>query len=413
VRGGFGLFFGGLGMRRTDVLQNGFSRNTPFVPTRDTGLSFFSTLSNPFPAGMLEPTGASLGAMTDVGASITFFNQAPKASYNSRWQLSVQRQFRGANMVELAYVGNRTTKLEISRDMNVVGNELLSRSPFYDAARVSYLTANLANPFRGLEGVTGTMGTNNTISRENLLKPFPQFGAVNTGTYQGYSWYHSLQARASRRMAGGLLVNASFTWAKNMLANGFLNPADPVPYRTLSGADRPFRVTSAVMYQLPFGRRGKLFRKAPRWADRLIGDWQISTIYLMQSGQPLAWADVIFLGDPDDIRTGSRSVEQWFNTKAGFTTASSTRPSYHYRTWPFFFGNLRRDRMNNIDVSVNKRVRLTEKGMELQFRGEALNAFNHPQFGAPQMDQFNSAFGQISATANYPRQVQLVLRLSF
>jgi hypothetical protein len=198
-----------------------------------------------------------------------------------------------------------------------------------------------------------------------------------------------------------------------MLAQSFLNPADDLPYETLSGADRPFRITGSVMYQLPFGRRGSLFRSAPRVVDAAIGGWQFSVIYLFQSGQPLAWADVIFLGNPEDIAKGDRSVNRWFNTEAGFTKASSTRPSYHYRTWPFYFGNLRRDRMQNYDMSVNKRFRLNERGMEVQVRGEALNALNHAQFAGPQMDQFNAAFGQITATANYPRQIQAVVRFSF
>ena len=414
IRAGFGIYFGGLGVRRTDVTQNGFARNTSVIPTKDSGLSFYSTLSNPFPDGILEPVGTGLGSMTDAGNSITFFNPAPMASYNQRWQVSLQRQFRASNMLELAYVGNRSTKMEIGRDLNIVGNQLLSRSPFFDQTRVNYLTANINNPFRGLADVNGTMGTNNTISRENLLKPFPQFGAVSTSTYQGYSWYHSLQMRAARRVSTRLSVNGSFTWAKNMLAIGFLNPADPLPYETLSGADRPLRVTASVIYQMPFGRRGGgLLRRAPRWLDAAIGGWQLSVIHIYQSGQPLAWGDVIFLGDPEDIAKSPRSVDRWFNIDAGFTRASSTRPSYHYRTWPFYFSSLRRDAMNNVDFSINKRWRLNERGAEVQLRAEALNGFNHPQFANPQMDQFNSAFGQITATANYPRQVQAVLRFSF
>jgi hypothetical protein len=257
------------------------------------------------------------------------------------------------------------------------------------------------------------MGTNNTISRESLLKPYPQFGAVSTTFPQGYSWYHSLQVRAARRVSTSLGINGSFTWAKNMLAMSFQNPADTVPYKSLSGADRPFRITASVMYQMPFGRRGVLLRHAPRWLDGAIGGWQLSMIYIYQSGQPLAWADVIFLGDPNDIGKGERSVNRWFNIDAGFTRASSTRPSYHYRTWPFYFSNLRRNASNNVDLSINKRWRLNERGLEVQVRGEGLNAFNHPQFGGPQMDQFNSAFGQITATANYPRQIQAVFRISF
>jgi hypothetical protein len=198
-----------------------------------------------------------------------------------------------------------------------------------------------------------------------------------------------------------------------MLANRFLNPADPLPYETLSAADRPFRVTSSVIYELPFGRRGALLRGVPRWVDAAIGGWQSTVIYTYQSGQPLAWDDTIFLGDPADIAKGERSVSRWFNVDAGFTRDSSTRPSYHYRTWPLHFSNLRRHAMNNVDFSLSKRWRLTERGAEVQARCEALNGFNHPLFGNPTMNQFSSAFGQITATANYPRQIQAVVRLSF
>ena len=356
--------------------------------------------------------GTGLGYMTEVGNSISFFNPNPKASYNQRWQISIQRQFRASSMIEVAYVGNRSTKMEAARDLNVVGNQMLSRSPVYDVARVNYLSANIPNPFRNLEGVNGTMGTNNNIARENLLKPYPQFGAVNTTVYQGYSWYHSLQVRTSRRVSTSLGVNGSFTWSRNMAGTSFLNPADPLPYRSLASYDRPFRVTASIMYQAPFGRRGYFLRRAPRWLDMAIGGWQLSTIYIFQSGQPLAWGDAIYYGDPANIPLANRSVDRWFNT-ADFETRSGVRPSYHYRTWPLYFSNLRRDAMNNYDLSINKRWRLNERGMEVQARCEALNALNHPQFAGPQMDQFNSAFGQVTATANYPRQIQAVFRFSF
>ncbi len=407
LRAGYGVYFNGLGLRRTDVLQNGFERSTSLVPTRDSGLSFHGTLSNPFPDGILEPEGAALGAMTDAGNAITFFNPDPVASYNQRWQASVQHQLGKSSVVELAYVGNRSTKFEINRDLNIIGNDLLSRSPFFDQQRVNYLAANIPNPFARISGINGTLGSNNTIARENLLKPYPQFTAVNTTTYQGYSWYHSVQVRAARNFSTSLGLNASYTLSKNMLASSFLNPADPVPYESLSPADRKHRVTIAALYQLPFGRHGK-FRKA------VIGGWQFSAIYIYQSGTPLTWGDVVFFGVPDDIRNGPHTAEQWFNTKAGFTTNTATRPaSYHYRSWPFRFSNVRGPAMNNIDASINKKWRLKERGTEIQLRAEALNACNRVMFGNPVTDQFNSSFGQITSQANYARQIQVVLRAMF
>src|SRR5260221_797679 len=396
-RAGYGIYFNGLGLRRTDVLQNGFERNTSFVPTKDSGLTFYSTLSNPFPDGILEPTGSALGVATDAGNAVTFFDPNPVAGYNQRWQASLQRQFGRSTVVEAAYVGNRSTKLEIDRDLNIIGNDQLSRSPFFDPQRVNYLAANIANPFVRIAGVNGALGTNNTISRENLLKPYPEFTAVNTTNYQGYSWYHSLQIRATRRFSTSLGVNASYTWAKNMLATNFLNPADPVPYESLSGADRKQRVTVATIYELPFGRR------------RFFGGWQLSLIYIYQSGVPLSWGDVVFFGKSEDIVKGPRTAEQWFNTNAGFTRNTATRPAaYHYRTWPLRFSNVRGPAMNNVDASVNKKWRLSERGAELQLRGEALNAANRTMPANPNTEQFHTLFGQSTATANYARQIQVV-----
>jgi hypothetical protein len=413
-RAGYGIYFSGLGLRRTDVTQNGFERNTNVVPTRDSGLSFYGTLSNPFPDGILDPVGASLGIMTDAGNSVDYFDPHPKAGYNQRWQGSIQRQLWNTTVVEAAYVGNRGTQMEIDRDLNVVGNPFLSRSPFYDVDRVNYLAANIPNPFLRLPGVNGTLGSNNTITRENLLKPYPQFGAVTATTYQAYSWYHSLQLRAARRFSRDLSIIASYTWAKNMLANGFLNPADPMPYETISAADRKHRVTFAGTYELPVGRRRALLRNASRPVDAIVGGWQISGIYIYQSGIPLSWGDVVFFGRSEEIRNGPHTIDQWFNTAAGFTTNTATRPaSYHYRSWPLRFSNVRGPAMNNVDANLRKLWRLNERGGSIEIRAEALNAFNRTMFANPNTDQFNSAFGQITATANYARQIQAVLRLNF
>ncbi len=413
-RAGYGMYFAGMGLRRTDVTQNGFERNTSFVPTKNSGLSFYSTLSNPFPDGILDPVGAAQGLLTDVGNSVSFFNPQPQAAYNQRWQASLQRQFGRSMVIELAYVGNRSTKMEITRDLNVLGNDQLSRSPFFDLQRVNYLAANIANPFRGIAGVNGAIGTNNTITRESLLKPYPQYTAVNTTVQQGYSWYHSLQMRINRRFSTSLGMNGSFTWAKNMLADNYLNPGDPVPYRSISPADRKLRITAATIYEIPLGRKRRFLSNVNGPVNSVIGGWQLSAIYIMQSGQPLTWGDVVFFGNADDIVNGPHTAEQYFNINAGFTRNTATRPaSYHYRTWPFRFSNVRGPTMNNVDMSINKKWKLNERGMELQVRGEATNAFNHVLFANPNTDQFSTAFGQITSAANYPRQIQAVARLNF
>jgi hypothetical protein len=192
-----------------------------------------------------------------------------------------------------------------------------------------------------------------------------------------------------------------------------LNPADLMPFETISGADRKHRVTLAASYQLPFGRGHSFLSKAPRLLQSIVGGWEVSAIYIYQSGQPLGWGDVIFFGNADEIRNGPHTIEQWFNTRAGFTTNAATRPASHYRTWPARFSNIRGPAMNNIDANIRKRWRLNERGAEFEMRGEAFNAANRPQFGNPNTDQFATGFGQITGTVNYQRQLQFTTRFSF
>ncbi len=244
------------------------------------------------------------------------------------------------------------------------------------------------------------------------MKPYSQFGKVTTTTNEGYSWYHSLQARAQKRFTKGMSLTLGYTWSRFMEGYEFLNAGDAVPYRSLSPQDRPHRFTASSIYELPFGRGKKFMTSAPRLVDAAVGGWQVQGIYTFQSGSALTWGDAIFYGKGEDILKSGRNIDQWFNTQAGFTTSSTTRPSYHYRTWPLRFNTLRGDFTNNVDLSAIKRFRVTEK-LTVQFRGEFLNALNHARFKNPNTDQFSRAFGQVTDTSGYPRQIQLGLRATF
>jgi len=90
------------------------------------------------------------------------------------------------------------------------------------------------------------------------------------------------------------------------------------------------------------------------------------------------------------------------------------------RWWPFRFAQIRRQRQNNVDLALIKDT-LIKEGMNVQFRAEALNAFNHPYFPSPNMTVTTAqsanatGFGQISASTqdNYARRLQLSVRFIF
>lgn len=419
VRAGYGIFFGFLGQRRGDVIQSGFSTTTPLTVTLNNGLTFIETLSNPFQNGLQPVPGSSLGAQTFLGQSISFFNPNPLSPYMQRWQLGIQREIGQGFVAEVTYVGNRGTHIETPRNINATPIKYLSTSPTRDQERINYLSALVPNPFFGLmPSSAGTVFRSSTIARERLLRPFPQFDAVNTTTNEGYSWYHSLQLNLEKRFSKGYTLDLSYTFSKFMEAVEFLNPADPRPTEVIAPDDRPHRFVASGIYELPFGKNRRFLADVTGVASLLVSGWQVSGIYAFQSGPALNWGNIIFTGDIKDIRLSDsqKSLSKWINTEAGFNKVAAQQLASNVRTFPLRFGSLRADKVNNIDIGIIKKTFIGES-KEIQFRAELLNAFNHPLFFTTQinLNPTQAAFGQVTAGTqeNYPRRVQMTLKFVF
>ena len=416
LRGGYGMFYGFLGQRRGDVIQSGFSQNTNMITSLDNGLTFLATLTNPFPNGIQEPVGSAQGVATFLGQSITFFDPNPKAPRTQRWQIGVQRELASRWTVEASYVGNYGSQLQTSRNINATPNDYLSTSPTRDQATINYLGANVPNPFFGIiptTAIAGLQGQN--ITRERLLRPYPQFDAVNTTTNEGWSWYHALQLNLQRRFAGGYTIASSYTYSHFTEATEFLNAGDPEPWEGISSIDSPHRLTVNGIWEVPFGRGRRYATDANGFVEALIGGWQFSGIYSYQSGFPIGFGNIIFTGDVDDIAlpASERTVARWFNVDAGFNRATAEQLASNVRTFPLRLENVRTDSVNNIDLSLIKNTRIAGRTLELRF--DSLNAFNHPYFPGPGTNPTAATFGVISASTqnNYARRTQVSVKFLF
>jgi hypothetical protein len=412
VRGGYGLFFDALGVTNVHVNQTGFSRSTDLVTSVDNGLTYAATLTNPFPRGFLLPAGASGGLATNLGQGISFFNEDTTSSYMQRWQLAVQRELLSNSLIEISYVGNRGTRMQVTRDLNPVPARYLSVSPVRDQETINYLGAQVANPFYPLLPQTSLAGT--TVPRSQLLRPYPHFSGVSTTENIGYSWYHSLQVRLERRFSAGLSASLSYTWSKTMEALSFLNSTDARPEEVISSQDRTHRTAVTWLYELPFGRGKHWAGPSNAVVSTLIGGWQLQGIYTAQSGAALGFGNAIFVGDLHNIPLpkNQRTVNRWFNTDAGFERNSQRQLASNLRTFPSRFSGIRADGPNNWDLSVLKNTHLTER-TELQFRAEAINALNHPQFTAPNTTPTSTAFGTVTGEFAWPRVIQFGLKVLF
>ncbi|MCL4401757.1 MAG: TonB-dependent receptor [Acidobacteria bacterium] len=411
LRSGYGIFFDTIGSTVSQPLPFGFDSSTPVVPSLDNGLSFIASLADPFPNGLTAPVGSAGGYSTYVGQSVAFYPRRREYPYAQRWSFGIQQQMKQV-LLDISYVGNRGTHLQVSREYNAVPAQYLSTLPARDQAAINFLSAQVKNPFAGLLPNTGLNGTN--VSRSQLLRPYPEFTGIEGVASQGYSWYHSLQVRAERRFGKGYTVNAAYTWSKSMGALGYLNDTDPMPERVITAQDRTHRLVISGIYELPFGK-GRHFGSGARgFRNALLGGWQVQALVSRQSGAPIGFGNAIFNGNFNDIvlSRDRRSVDKWFNTDAGFERASNRQLASNIRTMPSRFSGIRSEGQHVWDASAFKIFPITED-LKLQFRGEAYNALNHPNFNSPNTTPTNSNFGKVTGAAGPPRQWQLALKLLF
>ena len=254
------------------------------------------------------------------------------------------------------------------------------------------------------------------MSRSYLLSSgvYPQFTGMTGATYDGWSRYDALQVRVERRLAQGFTFNASYQWSKMLEGASRLNGQFSPLEKTVSDQDRAQRFVTSVIWELPFGRGRRFMAHAPAVADTFLGGWQIQGVYTGQGGPPLSWGNVLFTGDIHNITVpvSQRSPDRWFNIDAGFNRNSAQQVASNYRSFPSRLSNVRADGMNTWDLSAIKAARLREN-VNLQFRGEFLNAWNHPMFSGPNTSPTSSAFGVVTSQRAFPRRIQLGLKLLF
>ncbi len=410
IRTGYGIFYGSLGVNATVPQMAGYTQSTPIIPTLDNGQTYPALVSNPFPDGLLPIPGRSGGLSTYMGQAITFEAPNKRQPYSQRWSFAVQELLPSMILLDVSYVGNRSTHLNALRQINATPAQYLSTSPVRDTAVINFLSTASTSPLYKL----APLFTSTTMTNANLLRPYPQFTGVAMNSSDGYSWYHSLQVRAARRMSHGVTLNAGYAFTKTMEATQFLNESDMMPYETLSPSHRPHRVTFNGICELPFGRKRAFLNHMAKPLEGILGNWQFSAIVIRQAGGPLTWGNIIFNGDPNQIALpkDERDVDRWFNTNAGFNKVSGQALSSNIRTFPMRLAGVQADGQSKWDVAVAKGFRIGERVL-FKFRAQCFNLMNHANFAGPNVSPTSTAFGQITATAGMARNIQAAATITF
>ncbi|MEN3326060.1 MAG: hypothetical protein V7638_867 [Acidobacteriota bacterium] len=379
LRGGYGIYYDQSPLSPAEALYF----NSPFF---DNNI-FFSlpglplTLNDPFPSffPFLLPDSA-LAIQRDL-----------RTGYMQHWNFNIERQIFSGSVLEVAYVGSKGTKLLTARDIN--------------QPQPSVLPPGL--PF--------------------VPRPDARFDDIDLLESRANSNYNAMQVRYQQRLTRGFSALASYTWSKSIddASNFFTSAGDPnfpqnsnnvAAERGLSNFDVRHRLSLSYSYALPFKKPGDGL------VANLVNGWETFGIVTLQSGRPFT---VALLSEIDNSGTGrsilgfgandrpnvvgngelqSPTTGQWFNTAAFAFPAPGT------------FGNAGRNILEgpgyqNVNMSILKNTRFSER-VNLQFRAEAFNLFNHPNFNLPDNFLGSPTFGRITS-ARDPRHIQFGLKLLF
>ncbi len=448
VRGGWGIFFI---PQYSQATSNGFNQVTPYVGTLDSGKTIANPLSNPFPTGVILPTGSAAGLATMNGGAPSFSDPTGKIGHVQVFSFGLEKQLPARMTLDVSYAGSRASDIPVQNlNINAISAANLALGNTDLGGSASYLTTQVPNPFQGL--LPSTSLNSATISRQQSLLPFPQFTSVTENDVPvGHYWYNALQVSLRQRTWHGLDNTVSYTFSKDLDAITYLNPQDAFvktassatgvstptaamfadgnltsPAHDFAPYDRSHRLDIAPVYELPLGKGRAYLNNTNRIVNVLITGWQGSGHIIWQTGAPMTGpAGVALVGNPN---VPNKSWSQMFNSGvtqlngtvttpvAGLAPAWRVLPANSLRTVPLHLGQVR-DRWGtetNFNISKNNYI---HENMNLQLRMELLNALNHPIFGGdPNITYSSPLFGQLnraSGTSNVARAIQVAARFVF
>jgi hypothetical protein len=411
--------------------QNGYSRSTPYNATVGGGLNSYipnmpgaSTWENPFPNGVLQPYGSTLGTRTAVGTGVTYDAANYQVPYVHQFNVGLEYELPWWNTVlEASYVGSRTHRLTASKNMNAIS--LDNRLKCF--ADQNYCNNSVANPFAGAAELLGTSLYGATITNNQAMMPYPQFTGVTQASMPiGQQWGDLLEVRANKRFSHGLMSNVSYTFGKIIVTRGFREAQYDTQYRTLADYDRTHHVALTLQYDLPFGKGQRWFGGASPVVNKIVGGWQYNTSLEYMTGVPTGRPDAFNLRNPE-LPEGQQTTSRWFNTctllangqRSNCASADEAvtwvqmTNGYQLRTYDDRFPNIRNQWATQVNMSMFKNFKIRER-MNFQFRAEAFNAFNTPIYQGPDTGLTSNNFGRVTISQqNFPRSMQFAFRLSF
>ncbi|MEP7362119.1 MAG: carboxypeptidase-like regulatory domain-containing protein [Acidobacteriota bacterium] len=334
-----------------------------------------------------------------------------RTPYAIQYMLNVQRELGGGAVLEVGYLGSVSRHLEALRAIN---EAVPSCGALPNASDPNYARC-LADPLRG-----------RSLSQK---RPFPEFGRIQLVDNGGTGNYNSLGTKFTKRYSKGLTTLVSYTWAKSLdtstsirtLGGDTLFPQNSYCRACEYGRsthDVRHRLVASTIWDLPFGK-GRQFNIENPFANAIAGGWKTTSILTLQTGFAQTISNGLdtsgtgglfdrpnATGQDPDLPRGQQDPQRFFNTGA-FVVNNIGQ-----------FGNVGRNTLTTPgvigwDFSILKDFPIKSETRFLQFRFEAFNFPNHPNWNNPDGNVSSGNFGRITSTRSNMRQLQFGLKLNF
>ena len=327
------------------------------------------------------------------------------------WNVGVQRQFGGNLVVDLSYVGTAAHHL-LNGNLNY--NQL---NPVY-LALGSLLSAPVTSAQAGAAGI-GLPYAGFSGSVAQALRPFPQYQSITLSSDPvGNNSYNSLQVKVQKRFSQGVSFLLTYVLSKDLTdADGqgggtFLGSAQNYynlrAEKAVSSSDVPQSLVMAYTYDLPIGPDKPLHTGNHVIDKYVIGGWQTAGIISLQSGLPIGVSTELSLPAIGGIRPNVVSSKVYLNHDRGsfdpatdnyLNIAAFAAPApFTFGNAPRLFSQYRSFGTRQWDAVLEKSIPIYER-LKLNFKAEFFNILNIVNFGPPNTDINNPAFGRITTAA--------------
>ncbi len=430
VRGGLAVFWAPYAIPRDTGASYtgtyGFTAVTNLPASVDGIVPPVATASNPFPHGILDPTGNASGRFQNIGGDVYFNDQHRDSPYITKWSLDIQREIKKDLAVKVGYVGSRGSDLPIGGTLDSVININQLADPYLELG--DRLNDRRENPFRG-DARFGEFAGEALLPLGQLLRPFPHFRNVYARhVTAGKSAYHSLRAELERRFgrSWGARVNYTRTihhdnvYEDNTLGESLTSQIYNTPDACASGKC-PVLESDYSPSRLHVPHQANInLNYQTKARGRIFGGWGLSISGTLRSGFPLVITQnenplqAYGFGHqrPESVRVSA--AEDPGRDPERYLRADSIVPTEGLRIGggPHTTNEARTPSLFNWDTSAEKNIRLSEN-TRITLRFEFINVLNNVNWRGPRTVFGSDDFGSIPGTRGFPRTFQLMAKLAF